>query len=136
MKVPISLFVLALVLAPMAGAAAPKGGIAMHGEPKEPADFSHFPYVNADAPKGGRLILARRGSYDSLNPLIVKGESAEGVRDYVYESLLTRSYDEPFSLYGLIAETRRGAGGSELRRVHAATRRPSSPTASQSRSTT
>lgn len=77
----------------------------MHGDPLEPADFSHFSYVNPDAPKGGRLILSKRGSYDSLNPLIVRGESAEGVRDYVYESLLTRSYDEPFSLYGLIAES-------------------------------
>lgn len=77
----------------------------MHGDPLEPADFSHFSYVNPDAPKGSRLILSKRGSYDSLNPLIVRGESAEGVRDYVYESLLTRSYDEPFSLYGLIAES-------------------------------
>ena len=64
-----------------------------------------FPYANPDAPKGGRLVLAKRGSFDSLNPLIVKGESAEGIREYVYESLLARAYDEPFSLYGLIAES-------------------------------
>ena len=77
----------------------------MHGEALEPADFAYFPYVNPDAPKGGRLTLAMRGSFDSLNPLIVKGVSAEGIRDYVYESLLARAYDEPFSLYGLIAES-------------------------------
>jgi len=50
-------------------------------------------------------VLAKRGSFDSLNPLIVKGVSAEGIREYVYESLLARAYDEPFSLYGLIAES-------------------------------
>jgi peptide/nickel transport system substrate-binding protein len=85
--------------------AAPMGGIAMHGVPLEPPDFDHLPYVNPQAPKGGRVTLGIQGSFDSLNPLIVKGTSAEGVRDYVYESLLGRAYDEPFSLYGLIAET-------------------------------
>jgi len=77
----------------------------MHGEPAEPPSFTHFPYANPNAPKGGRLTLATRGSFDSLNPLIVKGESAEGIREYVYESLLARAYDEPFTLYGLIAES-------------------------------
>ena len=65
----------------------------MHGEPAEPAGFTHFSYTNPDAPKGGRLVLAKRGSFDSLNPLIVKGESAEGIRDYVFESLLARARD-------------------------------------------
>ena len=77
----------------------------MHGEPAQPQGFTHFPYANPNAPKGGRLVLAKRGSFDSLNPLIVKGVSAEGIREYVYESLLARAYDEPFSLYGLIAES-------------------------------
>ena len=54
----------------------------MQGKPAEPPGFTHFPYVNPDAPKGGRLTLAKRGSFDSLNPLIVKGESAEGIREY------------------------------------------------------
>ncbi len=80
-------------------------GIAMHGSPRETAGFTHFPYVNPDAPKGGRVTFAMQGSYDSLNPLIVKGEPADGVRDYVYESLLARANDEPFTLYGLIAES-------------------------------
>ena len=78
-------------------------GLAMHGEPGEAAGFTHFPYANPEAPKGGRAVFAVQGSFDSLNPLIVKGVSAEGVREYVYESLLARAYDEPFSLYGLIA---------------------------------
>ena len=90
---------------PAGGASAePVSGIAMHGEPSAQQGFAAFPYVNVDAPKGGRLTLARRGSFDSLNPLIVKGAAAEGVRDYVYESLMARGLDEPFSLYGLIAE--------------------------------
>jgi peptide/nickel transport system substrate-binding protein len=77
----------------------------MHGEPLEPAGFAHFPYANPDAPKGGRMTFAMQGSFDSLNPLIVRGAAADGVREYVYESLLARAYDEPFSLYGLIAES-------------------------------
>jgi len=77
----------------------------MHGEPLEAADFSHFPYVNPDAPKGGRAIFSVQGTFDSLNPFIVKGVSADGLRDYVYESLLARAYDEPFTLYGLIAQS-------------------------------
>jgi peptide/nickel transport system substrate-binding protein len=77
----------------------------MHGEPKEIKGFTHFPYVNPDAPKGGRVTFAVQGSFDSLNPLIVKGASADGVREYLFESLLARAYDEPFSLYGLIAES-------------------------------
>src|SRR5262245_66248511 len=76
----------------------------MHGEPREAVGFAHFPYANPEAPKGGRAVFAMQGSFDSLNPFIVKGESAEGIREYVYESLLARAYDEPFTLYGLIAE--------------------------------
>ncbi len=100
----LSFLIFCLLLLPGSGHCAPASGIAMHGDPAEPASFTHFPYANPDAPKGGRLVLAKRGSFDSLNPLIVKGVSAEGVRDYVYESLLARAYDEPFTLYGLIAE--------------------------------
>jgi peptide/nickel transport system substrate-binding protein len=83
----------------------PVHGIAMHGEPQLPAGFPHFPYVNPGAPKGGRLTLGQLGSFDSLNPLIIKGVSAVGVREYVYESLLVRSADEPFTLYAHLAES-------------------------------
>jgi peptide/nickel transport system substrate-binding protein len=77
----------------------------MHGEPKLAAGFEHFSYVNPNAPSGGRLRLTAYGSFDSLNPLIVKGEPGAGVRDFVWESLMARALDEPFSLYGLIAES-------------------------------
>jgi peptide/nickel transport system substrate-binding protein len=88
-----------------AAAATPKHGISMHDEPEYAAGFPHFNYVNPDAPKGGTLHLGVLGSFDSVNPFIIKGASGAGVREYVYETLLARSYDEPFSLYGLLAET-------------------------------
>ena len=106
LKAPISPLVLSLVLLLSGGAVAePQQGLAMHGAPAEPNGFTHFPYVNPDAPKGGRVIFGVQGSFDSLNPLIVKGNPAEGLRDYLYESLLARANDEAFTLYGLIAES-------------------------------
>jgi peptide/nickel transport system substrate-binding protein len=86
-------------------AAAPIHAIAMHGEPKYPASFKHFDYVNPDAPKGGSVAFGVLGSFDSVNPLIIKGNAAPGMRELVYESLLGRANDEPFSLYGLLAES-------------------------------
>jgi len=77
-------------------------GIAMHGTLKYPADFKHFDYVNPEAPKGGRLREASIGTFDSLNPFIIKGTSADGT-NLMYDSLLARALDEPFSLYGLLA---------------------------------
>ncbi len=97
--------VAASMLATAAATAEPRHGIAMHGEPKYRPGFASFAYANADAPKGGRLSQAAQGSFDSVNPLIIKGESAPGIRQYVYESLMARAQDEPFSLYGLLAET-------------------------------
>ncbi|MCB2079042.1 MAG: ABC transporter substrate-binding protein, partial [Novosphingobium sp.] len=83
----------------------PAHGIAMHGAVKYPAGFSNFEYINPDAPKGGSLTIGVLGSFDSVNPLIVKGVAARGVREHTLESLMGRSLDEPFSLYGLLAET-------------------------------
>jgi len=100
----LALLISLLLLAPSA-AAAPAHGIAMHGEPKHPAGFQHFPYVNPDAPKGGQVVLGALGTFDSLNPFIIKGVTPPGLRGYVYESLLARSADEPFALYGLVAES-------------------------------
>jgi len=77
----------------------------MHGVPLHGDDFSHFRYVDPDAPKGGRLTLGVVGSFDSLNPFIVQGVPARGLRDFVFESLMTRGLDEPFTLYGLLAES-------------------------------
>jgi peptide/nickel transport system substrate-binding protein len=93
-----------VTLAPSAGAE-PAQAIAMHGEPALPPGFAHFPYVAPDAPKGGRVTLGSSGSFDNLNPMIVRGEPVQGIREFVIESLMARSQDEPFTLYGLIAET-------------------------------
>ena len=73
--------------------------LAMHGKPKYPAGFTHFSHVNPEAPKGGRVVLGQTGSFDTLNPLIIRGEAAVGVRDWVYETLMARSMDEPFTMY-------------------------------------
>ena len=78
--------------------------IAMHGSPLEKDGFAHFSYVNPDAPKGGEVRIGILGSFDSLQPFIVRGVPAQGLRDFLYESLLTRGLDEPFTLYGHIAE--------------------------------
>src|SRR5271165_11533 len=84
----------------------PVGAIAMHGAPALPPNFAHLPYVNPDAPKGGRLALAYLGAFDSLNPYNVKALStAQGLVGNVYQSLMVRSDDEPFTLYGLIARS-------------------------------
>ncbi len=77
--------------------------IAMHGAPAWPEGFSRVPYANPSAPKGGRLVQGVLGTFDSLNPLIVKGIAPPSIRGYVVESLMARGYDEPFTLYGLIA---------------------------------
>ena len=83
--------------------AEPRHAIAMQGEPALPADYTHFPYVNPEAPKGGALRTARTGSFDSANPFIIKGQAVDGPRNLVFESLLARSRAEPFTLYGHIA---------------------------------
>ena len=77
----------------------------MHGTPALPADFSHMPYVNPDAPKGGRLVQGLLGTFDSLNPMIIRGLAVQQIRGFVVESLLTRGNDEPFTLYGLLAKS-------------------------------
>jgi len=79
--------------------------IAMHGAPAYRADFDHFAYVNPAAPKGGRFVQGVLGTFDSLNPFIVRGVALQQIRGYVVESLMTRNYDEPFTLYGLLAKT-------------------------------
>ncbi len=86
-------------------AAEPAHGIAMHGAPEYGPDYTHFGYADPDALQGGTLNLAVTGTFDSTNPLIVRGVSAAAIRGHVFESLMARALDEPFSLYGLIAET-------------------------------
>ncbi len=86
-------------------AAEPRPAIALHGSPALAPDFNNLPYTNPEAPKGGRVTLGILGSYDSLNPMIVQGIPAAGVREFAVESLMARGLDEPFTLYGLLAET-------------------------------
>jgi microcin C transport system substrate-binding protein len=77
--------------------------LSLIGEPKYPADFTHFAYVNPDAPKGGVARLPSIGGFDSLNPVLYRGEKAAGL-GFVNESLMQDSIDEPSTSYGLIAE--------------------------------
>ncbi len=79
-------------------------GLAMYGAPKYGPGFTHFDYVNPNAPKGGTVRLAALGTYDSFNPFIVKGLPAAGI-EQTFDTLLTASADEPFSEYGLVAES-------------------------------
>ena len=79
--------------------------IAMHGAPALPPDFSHMPYANPNAPRGGRLVWSVLGTFDSLNPLIVRGLAVQQIRGFVVESLMARGNDEAFTLYGLLARS-------------------------------
>ncbi|WP_181711260.1 extracellular solute-binding protein [Roseovarius sp. TE539] len=83
----------------------PEHGIAMYGDPALPPDFVSLPYANPQAPKGGKVVTGNVGGFDSLNPFILKGSPPWQLRFLAYESLLGRSWDEPFSLYGLLAES-------------------------------
>lgn len=85
--------------------AEPQHGLSMYGEPALPPDFVALPYANPDAPRGGRIVQGEVGSFDSLNPHIVKGRVPWQLRFLAHESLMGRSYDEPFTLYGLLAES-------------------------------
>lgn len=100
------LAVLILVFAAPALAAEPQPmhGMAMHGAPKYPADFTHLDYVNPDAPKGGYLKLHAIGGFDTLNPYTLKGMSAAGL-GLTYDTLMTSAMDEAFTEYGLLAKT-------------------------------
>ena len=109
MRTVFAVFVLACLSGP--ARAEMTHGLAMQGEPALPADFEHLPYVNPDAPKGGKLTYGVQGTFDSFNPFILKSmrTSARGMWDPIYdnltiESLMKRSRDEPFTLYGLLAE--------------------------------
>jgi len=95
----------AATLAATVALAEPQHGIAMYGDPANPPDFVSLPYVNPDAPKGGRIVQGEVGSFDSLNPFILRGTVPWQLQFLAFETLLGRSYDEPFTLYGLLAES-------------------------------
>lgn len=77
----------------------------MHGAPALPESFDHLPYVNPDAPVGGRAVFGEIGGFDSLNPYILRGTAPWAVGAHMVETLMARNYAEPFSLYGLLAES-------------------------------
>ncbi|MEX6508618.1 extracellular solute-binding protein [Jiella sp. M17.18] len=105
--------VLCAAVATLPARAAPTYAIAMQGDPALPADFAHLPYVNPHAPQGGTMRYGVFGSFDNLNPVIVKGAltTARGIwfdREFgnlVFEPLMQRSPDEPFTMYGLLAKS-------------------------------
>ncbi len=80
-------------------------GIAMYGEPELPPDFDSLPHANPDAPQGGRMVFGESGGFDSLNPFILPGTAPWPQSSHTVESLMGRNYDEPFTLYGLLAES-------------------------------
>ncbi|MDR3450774.1 MAG: extracellular solute-binding protein [Alphaproteobacteria bacterium] len=106
-----NILIACVLLTPVAAIATPQPveALAMTGTPLYPTNFTHFSYTNPDAPKGGILKLGTTGTYDSLNPFIIRGQPpfglGSGTMSLVYESLMTRGWDEPFTLYGLIAQT-------------------------------
>ncbi|MGH7333566.1 MAG: ABC transporter substrate-binding protein, partial [Candidatus Rokuibacteriota bacterium] len=89
---------------PAGGKVTTSSAISMYGDLKYPPGFKHFEYANAEAPKGGDVKLAAIGTFDTLNPFIVKGVPAAGLGTY-FETLMVSSLDEPFSQYGLLAES-------------------------------
>jgi peptide/nickel transport system substrate-binding protein len=97
----------ATIAAPARGADWPRAevrtAIAMHGEPATTPDLAHRRYVNTEAPQGGRMVIGVQGTFDTLNPFVVRGLSVPGARQYLHETLLARSYDEPFTLYPQLA---------------------------------
>jgi peptide/nickel transport system substrate-binding protein len=105
MVLPVLVLILAALPSAETALAAESYAIAMHGNPAQPANFTHMPYVNPDAPKGGRLAWSVLGTFDSLNPLIVRGLAVQQMRGYVVESLMARGNDEAFTLYGLLAKS-------------------------------
>jgi peptide/nickel transport system substrate-binding protein len=96
---------LMLSMASAQPAETPLFGLSMQGEPELGPGFSHLPYADPTAPKGGRITLGLQGSFDSLNPLIVLGVAPDVVPRYVLQPLMMRSLDEPFTLYGLVARS-------------------------------
>ncbi|MGA9436537.1 MAG: ABC transporter substrate-binding protein, partial [Roseobacter sp.] len=77
----------------------------MYGDPALPPDFVSLPYVRADAPKGGSITLGNTGGFNSLNPYVRKGTVPWQLRFFTHEALMGRSWDEPFALYGVLAES-------------------------------
>ncbi len=101
----LALGLLAAAFIPSIASAEPSHGIAMYGEPQLPPDFVSLPYANPEAPQGGTIVFGEVGGFDSLNPYILRGRAPWGIQVHVFETLMARNWDEPFALYGLLAES-------------------------------
>jgi microcin C transport system substrate-binding protein len=98
---------LALLLAVSSAEAQPSHGLSIFGDLKYPEGFTHFDYVNPDAPKGGRMSLigvAALDTFDTFNGFILKGDPAQGYA-IPFDTLMVRAMDEPDAVYGLVAKT-------------------------------
>ncbi|MDH5778421.1 MAG: ABC transporter substrate-binding protein, partial [Gammaproteobacteria bacterium] len=95
-------FLTTLFLFPVSAHAAPSAALGY--EPGYEPGFEHFAYVNPQAPQGGTFVLSGFGNYDSLNPFLLKGNSADGLSALVFEKLMVQSADEPYSVYAHLAE--------------------------------
>lgn len=91
--------------APLPAGTGPRHGMAMHGPPALPEGFEHFPWADPNAVKGGEIVLAESGTFDSLNPYIIKGTAPVLLRDLATARLMEQNPDEPFAVYGFIAQT-------------------------------
>jgi len=101
-RIPVLLCIACALLLPVTVQA--RYAMALGYQPRYPRGFDHFDYVNPDAPRGGHVTLSAFGTYDSLNPYLLKSLSAAGLEQLVFEPLMVRSKDEPFSMYGLLAD--------------------------------
>lgn len=99
----LAVLVLTLTATPVFADPPWRHGLALHGQPKYPANFQHFDYVNPQAPKGGAVRFAATGTFDTLNPYILKGNAAVGL-GYLFDTLMVDAADEASTKYGLIAE--------------------------------
>ncbi len=97
----LSLAIVSLLCVMGVGKASPS--VALGYVPKYRSDYQHFDYVNPAAPKGGSLTLSGFGNFDSLNPFLLRGVSADGLSQLVFETLMVQSQDEPYSLYAHLA---------------------------------
>ncbi|MGH6991219.1 MAG: ABC transporter substrate-binding protein, partial [Stellaceae bacterium] len=103
MNLAVCLSLIGLLVAGAARAEATQG-IALYGHLKYPSGFTHFDYTNPDAPKGGAIKFASIGTYDTFNPYTLRGVKADGL-NYLFDTLMVSSFDEPDSEYGLVAKS-------------------------------
>lgn len=104
LKASMTKTLLACTLTLWHGLAVAAYGISLGAPPAYPAGFTHFAYTNPNAPKGGTLNLPMPGGFDTLNPFTLKGDHEAGIASLTLDTLMAQGQDEPFAMYGLLAE--------------------------------